>query len=139
MELTRARWLLASLFICAAACSSPTEPAPAGYAGEWTGTTSHGTAVSFSVSGNDVTSFTVAFNAPPACSGIETMTGPKQIVTDTSNKSGFVISKVFGNFEWGVAAAGEFSVDRRSASGQVITPHHPACGTSMLNWTAKRR
>lgn len=130
---------MASLFICAAACSSPTEPAPAGYAGEWAGTTSHGTVVSFSVSGNDVTSFTVAFNTPPTCSGSETMTGPKQIVTDTRNKSGFVISKVFGDFEWGVAAAGEFSGDRRSASGQVITTHHPACGTSMLNWTAKRR
>lgn len=127
------------LVVCATSCSSPTAPAPPGFAGEWAGTTAQGAPVSFTVAGDEVTSFRVTFNLPPACSGTETIPGPKQILTETSGRSGFVISKVHGDFEWGVAAAGEFSLDRRSVSGQINTVHYPGCGILLFKWSASRR
>ena len=137
-------WLVA----CAAACSSPTEPAvPEGYEGEWAGTTDHGTAVSLTVAGNQVMSFTLAFNFCPACAGTETIPGPAPIVMQDPpgrppyDQPGFAISKTNPGptIEWGVAAAGPFAPDRRSASGQFQMVHYPGCGTANLRWRVDRR
>ena len=145
MRWIRARSLGAVLLACAASCSSPTAPtappppAPEGYAGEWAGTTSHGTPVSFSVSGNQVASFTLALYLPPTCSGTETVLGPKEIILRQDNQQGFALGKVGGDFEWGIALYGVFSQDRRSAWGEIQLVHYPGCGTLGLKWSALRR
>ena len=148
MRVIRATWLGLLLLVCPAACSNPTgpEPVPAGYAGEWAGTTAQGTPVSFSVSDEQVTSFTLAFNFSSTCSGTETIPGPAPIRMQVPpgpppfDQPGFAMSKVHGNFEWGVAAAGPFSPDRRSASGEFRLVDYPGCNNVMAGtWTAKRR
>lgn len=140
MQSIRARWLLTWFALWTAACSSPTEPAPPGYSGEWAGTTAHGTPVSFSVSGDQVTSFTLAFNFSPTCFGTETIPGPRQSLEQGFDQPGFAMSKVVGDFEWGVAVAGAFSSDRRSASGESLMMHYPGCSSTLnLKWSARRR
>jgi hypothetical protein len=135
------------LVVCAAACSNPTAPVPVGYDGEWVGITAHGTPVSFSVSENQVTSFTLAFNFSPACSGTETIPGPAAIVMrdppgpPPHDQPGFAMSKTNQGpiIEWAVLAAGPFAPDRRSASGQFQLVQYPGCGTLNLTWSAGRR
>ena len=148
MRLIRVRWLGVSLLGCLAACSSPTapDPVPAGYAGEWAGTTGQGTPVSFSVSGDQVTSFTLSFSLSSSCSGTETILRPAPIVMQVPpgpppfDQPGFATSKTQGNFEWGVAVAGHFSRDRRSASGEFRLLDYPGCGNVMAGtWSARRR
>jgi hypothetical protein len=143
MRSTRARWLGAWFVVCAAACSSPTEPAPVGYNGEWAGTTAHDTPVTFTVSNDQVSAFTLAFNFSSTCSGTETIPGPVAIVTQVPpgpppfDQPGFAMGKNAG--DWGIAAAGAFSPDRRSVSGQFQLVFYPNCGTLNLRWSAKRR
>lgn len=148
MRSIRARWLGMLLLVCAIACSGPTEPepVPAGYAGEWTGTTMQGTPVSFSVSGDQVTMFTLAFNFSPACAATVTIPGPARIVTQEPpgpppfDQPGFAMSRTQGNFEWGIAAFGAFSRDRRSVAGEFRLLTYPGCDTVMSGtWTAQRR
>lgn len=53
-------------------CGGATAPSPlpAGYQGEWAGTTMQGTVVQFSVAaGDEVTAFTLAYNVSVACAG----------------------------------------------------------------------
>jgi hypothetical protein len=151
MHSMRARWLGLLLLAGSAACSSPTEPAlvPAGYAGEWAGTTGQGTPVTFSVSGDQVTSFTLAFRFSFECSGTVTLPGPRAIVMQVPpgpppyDQPGFVVGVVgtqAENSEWGVAVAGHFSPDRRSASGEFKLVQYPGCDTVMSGtWTTQRR
>jgi hypothetical protein len=111
-----------------------------GYAGEWDGTTSHGTPVNFSVSGDQVTSFTLAFNSPPTCSGTETVAGPGSIILREDDQFGFAMSRVGGDFEWGAALYGVFSPDRRSASGEFLLVRYPGCGGTLnVKWSVRRR
>jgi hypothetical protein len=146
MRSIRVRWLGVLLVLCPAACSSPTrpEPVPAGYAGEWTGTTAQGTPVSLSVDGEQVSSFALAFNFSPACSGSVTLPGPVQIVMQVPpgpppfDQPGFAMG-LNGNGGWGVAVYGAFSQDRRSVSGQFQLVLYPGCGTLNGTWSARRR
>ncbi len=138
-----ARWLGVLLLVCPAACSSPTEPAPMGYNGEWAGTTAQGTPVTFTVSNDQVSAFTLAFNFSSTCSGTETIPGSVAIVTQVPpgpppfDQPGFAMGKNGGS--WGIAASGAFSPDRRSASGEFQLVRYPNCGTLNLRWSAKRR
>ena len=73
--------ILIGTHICAhGGCNSATAPSPlpAGYAGEWTGTTVEGTFVQFSVSATDhVMSLILTYNFSAACSGtLRTQTWP---------------------------------------------------------------
>src|SRR4029453_11551426 len=65
------RWVLGFALVISAqtACENAVEPTPVGYAGEWTGTTTQGTPVRFSVSGNAVTSISITYNFSPTCTG----------------------------------------------------------------------
>lgn len=107
------------LSVWPAACSSsPTAPAPVptGYAGEWASTTGQGTPVSFSVSGEEVTSFTLAFNFSSTCSASVTSPSPMPIRTldppnppPLSQEPGFGIGWPRPPVEWAVAVYGIFS------------------------------
>ena len=74
------RLVIAASFAISAhvACTSPTTappPVPAGYVGEWTGTTQQGTPFRFSVSAVDeVTAITLTYNVSATCSGTITYT-----------------------------------------------------------------
>jgi hypothetical protein len=144
-----ARRLGVLLLVCLTACSSPTapEPVPVGYAGEWTGNTEQGTPVSFSVYGEEVTSFTLAFNFSSTCSGSVTSPSPMAIHTldppnppPLSQEPGFGMGWPKAPSEWGVAVYGVFSPDRRSASGEFLMVRYPGCDIVMgVKWSARRR
>jgi hypothetical protein len=135
------------IVICAhIACDSGTGPSPLGYAGEWTGTTSQGTPMRFSVSAADsVTSFTLAYNFSADCSGrltytdlalpIHTLNPPGPPPFD---QPGFGYSTNDDGAR-GTLIAGHFSPDRRSASGQFSLVHYGACDTVVGMWNATRR
>jgi hypothetical protein len=147
MRPARARWLGVLLLVYAASCASPTEPkpAPAGYAGQWTGTTAQHTPVSFSVAGDEVTSFNLAFSLSSTCSGSVTLPGPVQIVMQVPpgpppfDQPGFAMG-LNANGEWGAAVAGGFSADRGSASGEFKLVQYPGCDVvTGGTWTVRRR
>ena len=76
-EARRLAILIGTLICVHVGCNSATAPSPlpAGYAGEWTGTTVEGTFVQFSVSATDhVTSLILTYNFSAACSGTLTNT-----------------------------------------------------------------
>ncbi|HEY7502341.1 MAG TPA: hypothetical protein VH740_27720 [Vicinamibacterales bacterium] len=126
------------------ACRNAVEPTPVGYDGEWIGMTAQGTPVRFSVSGNAVTSISIAYNFSPACTGtlsytnlaaeIHTLDPPGPPPFD---QPGFGYSTTDGM--QGTLIAGHFSADRRSASGQFTLVRYGACETVVSNWTANRR
>ena len=147
---TRRFVMTATLAICVqVACSNPTAPAPvpAGYAGEWTGTTQQGTPVRFSVSaGDEVTSFTLTYNLSTTCSGTLTYTdlavpilkleppGPPPF-----DQPGFSFGRTSDDRENGAAINGVFSPDRTSVSGQFVVVGYSACGPVLERWQARRR
>ena len=148
MRPIRVRWLGVLLMGCLAACSSPTapDPVPAGYAGEWAGTTGQGTPVSFSVSGDQVTSFTLTFSFSAGCSGTVTFPGPVAIVMQVPpgpppfDQPGFGVGTRDEDWTWGAALYGAFSRDRRAASGEFRLLDYPGCGNVMSGtWSARRR
>jgi hypothetical protein len=136
------------IVICAhIACDRGMGPSPLGYAGEWTGTTSQGTPIRFSVSAADtVTSFTLAYNFSADCSGtltytqlalpIHTLNPPGPPPYD---QPGFGYSTSSDDAASGTLIAGHFSSDRRSASGQFSLVYYGACGTVVGRWNATRR
>lgn len=148
MRSTRALWLGAWFVVCAGACSSPTqpEPVPAGYNGEWAGTTGQGTPVSFTVSGEQVMSLNLSFNLSSTCSGSVTLPGPKAIIMQDPpgrppfDQPGFAMGLTGGNFEWGIALFGAFSRDRRTVLGEFKLVQYPGCDTVVGGtWSARRR
>lgn len=130
------------------ACESPTAPVPVGYAGEWTGTTQHGTPIRFSVSAADeVTSFTVTYNFSVTCSGTLTYTDLAVPVRKLEppgpppfDQPGFAFGRMSDDRMSATAINGVFSADRRSASGQLVLVGSSDCGPSVLaTWDARRR
>jgi hypothetical protein len=142
-----ARWLGVLIAICApVACGGGggIAPSPVGYAGEWTGTTSNGPPIRFSVSAADtVTSITLVYSFSADCSGTLTYTD-LAVPIRTSNPPGLPASDQLGfgysttNGVNGTLIAGGFSPDRRSASGQFALVHFGACDTVVGTWTAQR-
>lgn len=130
------------------ACASPTAPTPPGYVGQWTGTTEHGTPLSFSVSAADrVTSMTLTYRFSAICSGTLTY-ADLAVPIDTQDppgpppfdQPGFIISSQADDFSWGTAVSGYFSPDRLSASGKFVLVTYGDCGTAVVGtWTARRR
>ena len=146
--------IAASLAISAqVACTSPTSPTapppvPAGYVGDWTGTTQHGTPIRFSVSAaNEVTFITLTYNLSATCSGTMTYAdlsvpiryqeppGPPPF-----DQPGFAFGRLSDDMATGTAIAGHFSADRRLASGQFILSGHSGCVSGFIGtWDARRR
>jgi len=66
------RFPMIALCTLAGACGSGTAPTPAGYTGQWSGTTAQGGAIAFTISPDEVvTTMTVAHNFS-GCSGSQT-------------------------------------------------------------------
>ena len=142
--------LAASIAISAqVACGSPTAPAPVpvGYAGEWTGTTQHGTPVRVSVSAADeVTSVTITYNFSVACSGTLTYTDVAVPIRKLDppgpppfDQPGFAFGRTSDDRISATAISGVFSADRRSVSGQFVLVGYSDCGPVIGRWEALRR
>ena len=140
----RRAFCLVLLCFAQTACRNGMAPTPVGYAGEWIGTTTEGTPVRFSVSGNAVTSISITYNFSPACTGTLNYTSLAAEIHSLEppgpppfDQPGFGYSTTDGM--QGTLIAGHFSSDRRSASGQFTLVHYGACETVVGNWTANRR
>ena len=132
------------------ACSSGSVTAPDGleraYTGEWTGATSQGTTITFSVSApNIVTSITIghSFNG---CRDTQTFSGlsvgigesglPGRMPTPSNPGFGFGSgSPEAPNF---VQVAGQFT-SSQSANGTVTFLNFGGCGDTVEHWTATKR
>lgn len=134
--------------ICAhVACGGEIGPSPLGYVGEWTGTTSNGTPIRFSVSGADtVTSITLVYSFSVDCSGTLAYTNlavPIHTLDPLGpppyDQPGFGYATNGGAGAGATAIAGHFSPDRRFASGQFTLVRYGACGTVLGTWSASRR
>ena len=150
---TRRLVIAASIAISAqVACESGTAPAPvpvpAGYAGEWTGTTQHGTPIRLSVSAADeVTSITLTYNVSATCSGTLTYTNLAVPIRKQEppgpppfDQPGFAFGRMSDDRVSATAINGVFSAERRSASGQFVLVGYNGCGPSVLGtWDARRR
>ena len=142
--------MLAAILACAViACGSGdngVSPVPPGYAGDWIGTTSEGTAFRFSVSEADtVTSITLTYNFSAGCSDTVSFTnlalsihrleppGPPPF-----DQPGFGYAR--NDVVTGTLIAGHFSPDRRSAEGRFTFVKDSGCADVVAgSWTASRR
>lgn len=128
----------------------PTTPSPAGLDGQWTGTTSQGTPITFTVSAQQkVTSITVEhrFNG---CSGAQTFSNlnletapsvtciPGPCPPSISSYRAF--SYLSGSIDGpSTVVNGLFTASAR-AEGQVTFKDYPDCGTAVgVAWTATKR
>jgi hypothetical protein len=132
------------------ACSGGSVTAPGGleraYVGEWTGATSHGATITFSVSApNIVTSITIghSFNG---CRGTQTFSGlsvgigesglPGRMPTPSNPGFGFGSgSPEAQNF---VQVAGQFT-SGQAANGTVTFLNFQECGNTVALWNATKR
>jgi hypothetical protein len=152
MSKPRVLIFIVALCAIASACSNDgvTTPTPSAssYAGEWSGTTSQGAPISFSVSADQVvTSITVGhrFNG---CSGSNTFANlsltiattqlpfPPRVPTPDSSGFGYGsgppeeanYTQVLGNFP-----------SAQASTGSVAFLNFPSCGNAVANWNATKR
>jgi|SRR5688572_10568344 len=132
------------------ACSSGSVTAPGGlersYTGEWTGATSQGTNITFSVSApNVVTSITIGHNFT-GCRDTQTFSSlslgigesglPGRVLTPSNSGFGFGSgSPEAPNF---VQVTGQFT-SSQSANGTVTFLNFEKCGNAVAQWSATRR
>jgi hypothetical protein len=132
------------------ACAGGTATTPDGlertYAGEWTGTTSEGTAIAFGVSDrNIVTNITVGRDSG-GCRDTQTFSSLSVIIgeSDLPGRVPMPSSPAFGfgsgspegrNF---VQVLGQFP-STQSAQGTVTFLNFEQCGNTVAFWTATRR
>jgi hypothetical protein len=135
-----------------AACggSSPTTSSASNYDGQWSGTTSQGTSITFTVSGQRVTN--IAFNYDfRGCVGAKTISNPNVIIVQTSPSPlpgnpvgpGFIYSSNLGGIDasW-VMVVGAFP-SNITASGTAdyanCTSTSTVIATDRLTWSAVKR
>jgi hypothetical protein len=149
-----ARWIPAGALYAflAAACgsNSPSGPSSTSYRGEWAGTTSQGSPISFSISPDEkVTSITVGYNFN-GCSGSQTFSNlsldiaPNVMCIPGPCSADVLSYRAFG-FATGSLQGPSTSVtglfpSLTTAQGVAGFREYPGCGTaSSVPWTAIRR
>jgi hypothetical protein len=142
--------LIVSILTAACGSSSPAGPSSSGYDGQWSGTTSQGTAITFTVSGQRVTSisFTYDFSgcvgtkqlqnvsvlilansqSPPPASG----TGPGFIYVSTLGAPDKDFVEVVASFSSNVSATGFVAYANCQSSTSVVA-------MNSFTWTATKR
>jgi hypothetical protein len=157
------RWRLASAVLlvgamtpvlvsaCSKAPTTPSTPLSSLSVGQWSGTTTQGVAITFTVSSDEVLTTIAVEHSFNGCSGTQTFsnltipTAPSVICipgpcsSDISSYRAFAFSnRVLGSGP-GTAINGLFLPGGR-ASGQVTFRDFPGCGTAAgVEWTATRR
>jgi hypothetical protein len=148
---TRTFSLIVILVAFGTGCSSPMAPASGTHAGDWTGTTSQGTSISFTVSSTErVTAITVGYDFS-GCSGTKTFgfldvainTAPRELVgllpPGTEQFAGF-------NFRDGAQSAPNATQvvgvlkSETAASGAVSFENYADCpdGSEGATWNATK-
>ena len=143
-----ARVLALGLCVPLIACDSPSSPSRRDISGQWSGTTSQGTAISFTVSADEkVTSITVGHSFS-GCSGTQTFsnlsvnTAPEVICVPGPCAPSVQSYRSF-NYSNGTITGpmttinGLFLLDR--VDGQVKFWEFAGCGTTQATWSATRR
>jgi hypothetical protein len=131
------------------ACSS-TNPSSAGLDGQWSGTTSQGTPITFAVSSaQKVTDITIGYNFN-GCSGVQTYSNlsldtapmvtciPGPCPDAVSSYRAFSYSA--GSIGGPATAVNGLFLPTNRAEGQVTFRDYPGCGTMVgVGWSANRR
>jgi hypothetical protein len=140
--------LTISSFMWMSACgngpTTPSSKAPARYDGEWSGTTSQGRPITFTVSSEQkVTAITVGYNFN-GCSGLNTFPNLNLDIGTPPNPSAPSLGPGFG-FGSGppdgpsfTEVLGSFTAST-TATGSVIFGAYPVCGNAAALWTASKR
>jgi hypothetical protein len=140
--------------LLASACSRTTAaPSPASSSlsvGQWTGTTTQGTPITFTVSSDEIlTKISIAYNFN-GCSGIQTFadlnvpTAPNIICVPgpcSDTLSGY---RAFAYSSGSAATGSNTSINGlflplNQAQGQASFHDYPGCGSAGVQWTATRR
>jgi hypothetical protein len=124
--------------------SSPTTPSSPGYDGQWSGTTSQGRPITFSISSEQkVTAITVGYSFN-GCSGVNTFSNLNLDIGSPPNPRAPSTGPGFGygsgppdgpNY---TQVYGSFS-STTMATGSVIFGGYPGCGNAGGFWTATKR
>lgn len=133
---------------CASSESTPTTPSPGEtlrYDGQWSGTTSQGKPITFTVTSDQkVTAITVEYNFG-GCSGLNTFSGlnleiayPPFRTTPLTPGPGFGYGSGSPESANYIQIAGWFT-SSTVANGTVIFGGYPGCGNSVGIWTATKR
>ena len=148
MTHTNARALTVAMCALLTACGSETSPSGPAIAGQWSGTTSQGSPIAFSVSSDErVTTITVGHNFN-GCSGSQTFSSlsvdtvpqvtciPGPCAPSLQSYRSFLYSN--GQFEGPMTTVRALFVAPGRAEGQVEFRGFE-CGTSLATWVATRR
>ncbi len=136
------------------ACNGPTRPstvAPSLSIGQWSGTTSQGMPIAFSVSADEkVTSITIGYSFN-GCSGSQTFSGlDLRTAPDVTCIPGPCSGAISSYRAFGYASSGPIDGPRTAVNGLFVSANraegqagffnYPGCGTaSGVGWTATRR
>jgi hypothetical protein len=150
MKIAATRLSVIAACALVAACRESAAPTPAGYAGQWSGTTAQGRPISFTIAGEAVTTLTVGhdFNG---CSGSQTFSGLSlSIVPNVICPTGPCPPSLSSYRAFGYGSGGPIdgpslavnavflSMDR--AEGTVNFRGYPGCGNAIgVGWMATRR
>jgi hypothetical protein len=153
--LERTAFMKPAPFVLAIACAfayacgeSATAPSAApGYDGQWSGTTSQGRPIAFTVSSNHVTAVTVGYSFA-SCSGSKTFSNVNVEIVDRSGPGpgGQPTPNISPGFAYGSGAPDGSSVQiqgffrsNTTADGVVVFAEYPGCGDGFGFWTATKR
>jgi hypothetical protein len=136
--------LCASLSACGDAPTTPSSGGAARYDGEWSGTTSQGRPIAFTVSSaQKVTAITIDYNFN-GCSGANTFSNLSLDIGTPPNPNAPSLGPSFGygsgppdgpNY---TQVLGSFTAST-TATGSVIFGGYPGCANAVASWTATKR
>jgi hypothetical protein len=143
------RWVMFGWCALMGACS-PTTPSSASLDGQWSGTTSQGTPITFTVSSDQkVTALSVGYSFN-GCSGMQTFSNlnletaptltciPGPCPTTASSYRAFSYSA--GSIDGPFTTVNGLFMLTTSAEGQVAFRNYPGCGSAAgIGWTAAKR
>jgi len=138
--LTRSQWQLAAgLAILIWCACSPVRPAPLDFSGSWSGTTSQGRPIAFSVSPDlRITTLSIDY-AFSTCSGTVTMSPSAALANPNGTASAVAVNAPNGLNGPSRTSVNFLFPSPTSASGTAQFFDYPDCGNSNATWTATKR
>lgn len=142
--LTRSKWRLVTglAILLGCACAPPPRPLPprilGSVSGDWTGRTSEGRAIAFTVSRNQrIVAVTLEY-AHGGCSGTVIIPANVPLFYTADQAAATVVSSSNGQPGPGPIAVRFLFLSTRNASGTATFPNDPACRGTSATWTAAR-